>query len=215
MTKLDESTEATASPVEHALRYVADQRWDVVPGTWLESEGGSARCSCGGAACASPGAHPAGRYWAEEATTHTRGVRELWAAHPHACVLLPTGRGFDVLDVPESAGLLALARLERLGAALGPVSAAPTGRLHFFARADSTATTPALLHRWGWTADALDLTLHAEGDWITAPPTRIGHRGPVCWVRRPAPAGRPLPEAEELLGPLAYACSRVAHRGSQ
>ncbi|WP_016906559.1 bifunctional DNA primase/polymerase [Streptomyces xiaopingdaonensis] len=210
MTKLDETTEAAAAPVEHALRYVTEQHWDVSPGTWLEPTGGALRCSCGSTACATPGAHPARPRWAEEATGSAHTVRALWSEQPGASVLLPTGRTFDVLDVPESAGFLALARMERLGATLGPVAATPSGRLFFFALPGTARKAPPLLRRTGRTADALDLTAHAEDDWVPAPPTRVGHRGAVQWVRRPSTDNRWLPDADDLVAPLAYACGRGA-----
>lgn len=45
---------------------------------------------------------------------------------------------------------------------------------------------------------------------MAAPPTRIGGHGAVQWARRPTPANRWLPDAEELISPLAYACGREA-----
>jgi hypothetical protein len=38
----------------------------------------------------------------------------------------------------------------------------------------------------------------------------MGTGGRVQWVREPTAMNRWLPDAEELLGPLAYACGRDA-----
>lgn len=194
-----------------ALRYAEDRHWDVVPGTWLETEDGAGapRCSCGDAECHAPGAHPARRDWKAAATASATTVRRMWAKHPRAAVLLPTGRAFDVVDVAESAGCLALARLERERTELGPVAAAPDRRMYFFVLPGATAKVIEGLHTLGYASSAsLDLAVRGEGDWAAAPPTRFGTSGSVQWMRRPTVSNAWLPDVDDLISTLAYACGR-------
>ncbi|MGC5343133.1 bifunctional DNA primase/polymerase [Streptomyces sp. DT171] len=193
-----------------AVRYTEERHWDVCAGTWLETVGGTEHCSCGDLGCASPGAHPAGADWAGLATGSAAAVRRMWAEHPGACVLLPTGRAFDVLDVPESAGFLALARMERLGLPLGPVTRTPDRRMCFFVLPGAADKAAGLARELGWSADAIGLVGRGTGHYVVAPPTRVGGRGAVQWARRPSQANRWLPDAVELISPLAYACGRDA-----
>ncbi|AXI78142.1 bifunctional DNA primase/polymerase [Peterkaempfera bronchialis] len=198
-----------------AVRYAEDRHWEVSPGTWLIEQDGRARCSCGGRTCSAPGAHPAAPDWQGRASAAPGAVRRWWTDHPQASVLLPTGRTFDVLDVPETAGCLALARMERTGVQLGPVVAMPaTGgrgrRLLFLVLPGVLPKLPELLRRLGWAPGRLDLVAHGDGDWIVAPPSRVGTYGFVQWARPPSEANRWLPEASELIDPLAYACGREA-----
>ncbi|GAB7180801.1 bifunctional DNA primase/polymerase [Kitasatospora sp. Ki12] len=163
------------------------------------------RCPCGAARCAAPGLHPV-----------PGGEGRARAGRAEGSVLFPTGRAFDVLDVPEQAGLQALVRLERMGTQVGPVLAAPTGRLQFLVAAGTARRLPDLLYRMGWDDAALDLTCHGEGSYVAAPPTVLGGLGPVRWLRRPTRdnAGCP-PEARLLLGTLAYACHRGRERTAE
>ncbi|MGW4230073.1 bifunctional DNA primase/polymerase [Streptomyces sp. NPDC004980] len=196
--------------LDAAARYAEVRHWDVFPGTWLEWPDGTERCSCGDARCASPGAHPTRPDWAGQATGSAAAARRMWSQHPTASVLLPTGRSFDALDVPESAGFLALARMERMGVPLGPVTCAPDRRMQFFVLPGAAAKVPDLVLRLGWDAVSIDLVGRGEGHYVAGPPTRVGGRGAVQWARRPTPTNRWLPDAEELISPLAYACAREA-----
>ncbi|CDR09016.1 bifunctional DNA primase/polymerase [Streptomyces iranensis] len=191
-----------------AVRYAEERHWDVLSGTWLEAVDGVERCSCGTADCPAPGAHPTGRDWVNQATGSAVVIRRMWARTPRASILLPTGRTFDALDVPESAGCLALARMERRQVELGPVTCTPGRRMLFFVLPGAAAKVPDLVRNLGWPPNAIDLTARGEGDYVVAPPTRVGVRGPVQWARRPTAANRWLPDAEELVSALAYACGR-------
>ncbi|WP_461020277.1 bifunctional DNA primase/polymerase [Streptomyces daliensis] len=197
-------------PLDHAVRYAEERHWDVFPGTWLETVEGVPRCTCGETDCAHPGAHPANRRWSGDATGSATVVRRMWTKEPRASVLLPTGRTFDAVDVPETAGCLALARMERMELSLGPVTCTPDGRMLFFVLPGGAAKIPGLVRKLGWAPGALDLTARGEGDWIAAPPSRLGTRGSVQWARRPTASNRWLPDAEEVIAPLAYACGRDA-----
>ncbi|GAA1274606.1 bifunctional DNA primase/polymerase [Kitasatospora nipponensis] len=210
-----------ATACQAAAEYAGRWGWTVaLGGSPVQSPGGrcagrTGPCDCGRPHCAAPGLHPprgaAARELAPGAAAHE--VRALWGGGVEATVLLPAGRTFDVLDVPEPAGLRALVRLERMGTQVGPVLCAPTGRLLFFVARDTADKLPDLLYRMGWDDAALDLHCHGEGAYLAAPPTAFGGLGPVRWLRRPCreSAARP-PEARLLLGTLAYACHRGRER---
>ncbi|KFG74523.1 bifunctional DNA primase/polymerase [Streptomyces mutabilis] len=215
MTETIPATEAAqipqqrgASLLETAVRYAEERHWDVVPGTWLEAADGVQRCSCGDPACAAPGVHPASGDWATRATGSATVARRLWQEHPAASILLPTGRTFDAIDVPETAGFLALARMKRMELTLGPVTLTPDRRMRFFVLPGAAAKVPELVRKLGWSPRLLDLTALGEGAYVAAPPTRYGTRGAVQWACRPTAANRWLPDVEELVSPLAYACGR-------
>lgn len=193
-----------------AVRYAEERHWDVFAGTWLEAVAGREACSCGDPACPSPGAHPTGPDWAGQATGSPVAVRRQWSKQPRASVLLPTGRTFDALDVPESAGFLALARMERMKLTLGPVTCTPDRRMLFFVLPGAGLKVDGLVTALGWVPSSIDLVTRGEGEYVAAPPTRIGGHGAVQWARRPTPANRWLPDADELICPLAYACGQEA-----
>ncbi|MBX9423642.1 MULTISPECIES: bifunctional DNA primase/polymerase [Streptomyces] len=196
--------------LDSAVRYAEERHWDVFPGTWLEAVEGRERCSCGADACAVPGAHAVRPDWSTQATGSGVGARRMWTKQPKASILLPTGRTFDAIEVPESAGFLALARMERMELTLGPVTCTPDRRMYFFVLPGAAAKVPDLVRKLGWVPAAIDLVTRGEGHYVAAPPTRVGGSGAVQWARRPTPANRWLPDAEELISALAYACGREA-----
>ncbi|WP_329039935.1 bifunctional DNA primase/polymerase [Streptomyces sp. NBC_00178] len=195
--------------LEAAAWYAQERHWDVFPGTWLEPVGATERCSCGDAGCGAPGAHPTRADWAGQATGSAAAARRMWARQPGSSVLLPAGRTFDALDVPEAAGFLALARMERMELTLGPVTRTPDRRMLFLVLPGGAAKAPELVRQLGWDARGVGLVGRGEGEYIAGPPTRTA-RGVVQWARRPSRANMWLPEAEELISPLAYACAREA-----
>ncbi len=196
---------ARASVCSLVAEYTGVHGWAVTPGARAPRGGGP--CGCGDPGCAAPGAHPLA--FAPEIPAGARGeqVAAAWAGTPHASVLLPAGRTFDVLDVVEEAGCRALVRLERMGLRLGPVLATPTGRALFFVAPGAAEELPRLLYRMGWDDAALDLRCLGRGEYVTAPPSDLGGHGPVRWLRPPSPDRQP-PEARLLLGTLAYVCHR-------
>ncbi|WP_406861547.1 bifunctional DNA primase/polymerase [Streptomyces sp. HUAS MG47] len=196
--------------LDSAVRYAEERHWDVFAGTWLEPVEGAERCSCGDAGCPMPGAHAARPDWATQATGSAVAARRIWGKQPRASILLPTGRTFDVLDVPESAGFLALARMERMDLTLGPVTCTPDRRMMFFVLPGAAAKAPDLIRKLGWVPSSLDLIARGEGHYVAAPPTRVGGQGAVQWARRPTHSNRWLPDVEELISPVAYACGREA-----
>ena len=84
----------------------------------------------------------------------------------------------------------------------------PYRRMHFFVLPGGAAKLPGLVRGLGWAPATLDLVALGEGAYVAAPPTRFGSRGAVQWARRPTPANRWLPDVEELVSSLAYACGR-------
>ncbi|MFE4973434.1 bifunctional DNA primase/polymerase [Kitasatospora sp. NPDC056651] len=199
-----------------AAGYAENRHWEVAPGAWLVDDAGAVRCSCDDPRCTLPGAHPLDADWARKASAGPGAVRSWWAERPRASILLPTGRSFDVLDVPETAGCLALARMERMDLQLGPVAVQPAApgrvgrRLHFLVLPGAAARLPEMLRRLGRPPGRLDLVARGEGDWTVAPPSRIGSLGYAQWARTPTALNRWLPDAAELIGPLVYACAREA-----
>ncbi|MEY9873785.1 hypothetical protein ABH931_003274 [Streptacidiphilus sp. MAP12-33] len=129
-----------------------------------------------------------------------------WTAELEGDALrLPTGHGFDALDIPEPAGCQALVRLERMGIRPGPVLAAQ-GRAFFFVTPQTASRLPELLYRTGWDDATLDLLPHGSGSSVPAPPTP-GAR----WLRPPTPENAlRLPDPKLLLGTLAYASHQRA-----
>ncbi|MFE0134565.1 bifunctional DNA primase/polymerase [Streptomyces sp. NPDC059037] len=198
--------------LDTAVRYAEERHWDVFPGTWLESVEGTEVCSCGDGACTQPGSHPAREDWATQATGSATVARRLWSKQPKSSILLPTGRTFDAIDVPETAGFLALARMERMELTLGPVTCTPDRRMQFFVLPGAAVKVPDLVRKLGWPPAAIDLDALGEGAYVAAPPTRFGATGAVQWACRPTAANRWLPDAEEIISPLAYACGREARR---
>ncbi|MDF3302786.1 bifunctional DNA primase/polymerase [Streptomyces tropicalis] len=194
------STECTA-----VAEYTGLWGWDVARGA--RAVGGA--CSCGRTACPAPGAHPLEFAPEIPAGATLDEVGRAWADMPGAAVMLAVGRSFDVIEVAEPAGRRALARLERMGLPLGPVTATPDGRAQFFVAPGAAAELTDLLYRMGWDdPDALDLRGLGAGTHITAPPSDRGGLGPARWLRPPALESAQPPEARLLLGTLAY----VAHR---
>ncbi len=210
-------TRATA--FQAAAEYTGRWGWAVAAGAPAAGTATAGRagapplCPCGAARCAAPGLHPA---TGSELPTGAAPQQLDGLSGAGGCVLFPTGRAFDALDVPEQAGLQALVRLERMGTQVGPVLAAPTGRLQFLVAAGTARQLPELLYRMGWDDAALDLACHGEGSYVAAPPTVLDGLGPVRWLRRPTRdnAGCP-PEARLLLGTLAYACHRSRERTAE
>ncbi|MDT3399992.1 bifunctional DNA primase/polymerase [Streptomyces sp. B1866] len=204
-----------AEPTTVAAECTGLWGWDVVPGARAVRVPGSGAyaCSCGAPGCPAPGAHPLPDAPVVPAGATLDEVAAAWTAAPDAAVLLPAGRAFDVLEVAEHAGRHALVRLERMGLPLGPVTATPSGRARFFVAPGAAAELPGLLYRMGWDDADLDLRCLGPGDHVTAPPSDLGGRGPVRWLRPPSldTAGRP-PHARLLLGTLAYTSHRAAVR---
>ena len=141
-----------------------------------------------------------------------RARPERWGHHPEANIILPTGRVFDVLDVPVAAGTAALGLMKQAGVEPGPV-AAGHGRMLFFV---ATRGAPEDEDEW-WpcqldcapedVGEVAGLRWHCRNSFVLAPPSRDVTGTAGRWIRPPVvrPA-RPLPDAVRLLELLADAC---------
>jgi Bifunctional DNA primase/polymerase, N-terminal len=189
-----------------ALRY-AEHGWDVTPGAHLAGD----RFDCARPGCLTVGCHPALERWEEDATRDTATLAQWWRRAPHT-VLLPTGRAFDVLEVPAHLGLRVLAEARRHAGVLGPgrgqvrgpVAVTPTGRWMFLVR-PGDPLRPEL-------DDNLDVVRHGTGSWIPAPPTRLPE-GSVRWSVSPEETRWRLPDSyavQRMLVDAVAAASRGA-----
>ncbi|MGH3716601.1 MAG: bifunctional DNA primase/polymerase, partial [Micromonosporaceae bacterium] len=109
------------------------------------------RFLCDRAGCPTSGCHPAYEDWLDTASCEQLSVVTWWAHRGHS-VLLATGAGCDVIEVPAALGEPAL---EQLGDAAGPVAVTPTGSWLFFVR-PGEGLRPEL-------AERLDVLRHTSG----------------------------------------------------
>ncbi|HLI40793.1 MAG TPA: bifunctional DNA primase/polymerase [Streptosporangiaceae bacterium] len=196
-----------------AAAQYASMGWPVCPGAHRyrgargSVEPGRA-CSCDRVGCPAPGAHPVSPAWQLQATVDLNVIRGWWQTRPEANVILVTGRVFDALDVPAAAGAAALARMDKDGAAAGPVAVLGGDRMLFFV---TTRGSPADEDEW-WSC-GLDcepesvtpgLRWHCRDSYVLAPPSCYGPGLAARWLR--PPGGRPLPDALRLLEYLVDAC---------
>jgi hypothetical protein len=176
-------------------------------GTRAAMEPGRA-CSCDRLGCPAPGAHPTSPAWQMQATVDLNTIQRWWETRPEANVILVTGRVFDVLDVPVTAGSAALEQMQAAGTAVGPVALATQDRMLFFV---TTRGSPADEDEW-WSC-GLDsepenvvagLRWHCRDSFVLAPPSRDASGAAGRWLR--SPHEHPLPDALRLLEYLVDAC---------
>ena len=202
--------QVTSALFTAALSYAEDRHWPVAPGTYLVRDDRMLLiCSCGRTDCPKPGAHPANPWWRAQATTDPATIKWHWTAKPQAPIVVPAGYAFDAVEVPETAGLAALERLERLDLRLGPVLATGDGRMQFLVVPGAAPDVSGILGGLGLGV-RLDIECRSEGDFIFAPPSRLGMGRYVRWVREPDENNRRLPDARALLTSIAYSCYRQA-----
>ena len=177
-----------------------------------QARGSGRACSCDRVGCPAPGAHPISPAWQIEASSDPADVARWWRDRPDANIILVTGRVFAVLDVPATAGRLALERIRRSPAATGPVALSADNRALFFA---ATRGAPADEDEW-WSCHldcepdsstpVAGLRWHCRDSYVVAP-ARTG-RGPGAhWILDPRE--RRLPDGLRLLELLADACEEV------
>lgn len=194
-----------------AVREYAGMGWACAPGVRPLSDGERA-CSCDRIGCPAPGAHPVSATWRNQATVDTAVLKQWWAEQPQANIILPTGRVFDVFDVPAEAGADALARMTKDGVAVGPVAAVGHERHLFF-----VATRGAPVNEDEWWSCQLDcspetvtdtpgMRWHCRDSYVVAPPSVLPHGRAASWIRPPDRS--PLPDPLTLLEPLADSCER-------
>jgi Bifunctional DNA primase/polymerase, N-terminal len=205
---------AVTKAAEAALRYAA-LGWPVCPGEFTPGAGQppfdrQRACSCDRIGCPAPGAHPVSPAWQNVATVDPDLIASWWQATPTANVILVTGRTFDVLDVPGSVGMTALARMERSGVRPGPVATSAGDRAHFFILSRGA---PADEYEW-WSchldcepeeiAEVTGLRWHCRNSYVLAPPSVTGTGAPCRWLRDPQTYE--LPDGLRLLGILSDVC---------
>ncbi len=208
---------AVGRTADAAVRYAA-LGWPVCPGAYPPGhadrpEGFQRSCSCDRLGCPSPGSHPVSPAWQSVASDDPEVVAGWWETTPAANVILPTGRVFDVLDVPAEVGIPALATMERTGVRPGPVAMSAGGRAYFFVRSRGA---PADENEW-WSchldclpeqiADVAGLRWHCRDSYVLAPPSRTTASRQARWLRDPA--AYELPDGVRLLEVLADACEQV------
>jgi hypothetical protein len=142
-----------------------------------------------------------------QATTDVEMVNRWWAEDPAANVILPTGRVFDVIDVPAEVGALAFDRIVRDGGQGGPVAAFGADRHLFFV---ATRGAPEDEDEW-WSchldcspeniAETPGMRWHCRESYVVAPPSVLPYGREVGWIR--PPDGSPLPDPLRLLEVLA------------
>lgn len=203
----------TDSMLTSALGY-ADLGWPVVRGA---APGHDRACTCDRMGCPDPAAHPVSAAWGVEASTDADTLRRWWGADPAANVVLPTGRVFDVLDVPREAGVMALARMGRSGLPAGPV-AALEGRYLFFVATRS----PVDEEEW-WSChldcvpesveDMPGLRWHCRDSFVLGAPSVLATGGRVTWIRTPREndGSVVLPDPISVLDILADASEEFPH----
>jgi len=116
---------------------------------------------------------------------------------------LPVGARFDIVEVPEEAGRLALRRLIGYGQAAvapGPVALADADRCCFFVAPGARDDLPELLDWLDWGGIDLGLRARGAGDRMPVP-------APDRWLHDPLAVP---PEVIALLATIAESCSRYA-----
>ncbi|MFD0774878.1 bifunctional DNA primase/polymerase, partial [Streptomonospora algeriensis] len=165
--------------------------------------------------CPDPGAHPVSATWGLEATTDPETLTRWWGATPGANVILPTGRVFDVFDVPAGAGVMALARMGRSGVQAGPVAAVGTQRYLFFVATRSPADEDEW---WSCHLDCVPesieetpgLRWHCRDSYVLAAPSMLPSGSPVAWIRPPEQPLQSLPDPITVLDIVSDACEEFA-----
>jgi hypothetical protein len=191
----------------HSVLEYAELGWAVCPGAHPLREGARA-CSCDRLGCPDPGAHPVSPAWRIQATVDPAQLTRWWERDPEAGVILPTGRVFDVFDVPQAMGYRALATMDSSGFRTGPV-AANGDRVLFFV---ATRGAPEDEDEW-WSSqldcdpetveDTPGLRWHCRDSYVLAPPSALVGGAVVSWLR--PPVGQSLPDPLRVLDRLADA----------
>lgn len=192
-----------------AVQEYAALGWPCFPGAHPAADGTRA-CSCDRIGCPSPAAHPWSQVWQRQATVDPDTLARWWEGQPEANVILPTGRVFDVFDVPAKAGRRALDRMAGEDVQAGPVAAVGDERYLFFV---ATRGAPEDEDEW-WSStldcvpetvgDSPGMRWHCRDSYVVAPPSVLPSGRAVTWVN--APDGTPLPDPMRLLEILADFC---------
>ncbi|TDD37142.1 bifunctional DNA primase/polymerase [Actinomadura sp. KC06] len=205
---------AARDRMSSAAREYAALGWPSFPGAHppnsADRKGGDRACSCDRIGCPDPGAHPVSAAWAHQASVDAAVIGRWWAERPQANIILPTGRVFDVFDVPAAAGTLALDRISRDGLPVGPVASVGGDRSLFFV---ATRGAPVDEDEW-WSchldcspedvAETPGMRWHCRDSYVVAPPSVLPSGREVSWLR--PPSSDPLPDPLRLLEVLSDSC---------
>ena len=196
-----------------AARAYAALGWSCTPGAH-PLENGDRACSCDRVGCPDPGAHPVSGAWALQASVDLDVLNRWWSKYPDANIILPTGRVFDVFDVPAAAGETALAWIEADDLPVGPVASVGGERYLFFV---ATRGAPVDEDEW-WSchldtspetvADTPGMRWHCRDSYVLAPPSVLPYGREVAWIL--PPEGGPLPDPLRLLEVLSDSCEATA-----
>jgi hypothetical protein len=161
-------------PIDAALIY-AHRGWAVLPCHC--PVGTSGRCSCGSAACASPGKHPRVATGLKAATTDDPQIHEWWQRWPRANVAIRTGALSDlvVVDIdPDHGGEASLQRLVSEQGALpeGRTVRTGSGGRHLYFHHPGDIVRNDAGRRLG-----PGLDVRGDGGYIIAPPSRHARGG--------------------------------------
>lgn len=172
--------------LRHAALVYAAHQWPVVPGAC--AVGG--HCDCGEPRCFTAGLHP---LWQTDPDTESAQVHGWWA-HSTRPILLPTGTGVDVIELPAWLGPVVHARLEQASPGrTGPVAlvANPNGARWLFFCEPGAGLRPELVEYY-------DILLHGTRSWVPAPPSRLPGDGRATWHRAPWLSGWRLADARAV-----------------
>ena len=115
-----------------------------------------------------------------DATTDLDRIARWWNRHPDNNIGLPTGHGFDVLDVDPANGgnesLQDLLRAKRIPTAHGVVDTA-SGGLHFYLEPTGKGNRAGFMP---------GLDYRGLGGYVVAPPSSL-RRGSWSWMTTPSP----------------------------
>lgn len=143
------------------------------------------------------------------ATADLEQVFAAWSRIPDAPILAACGVAFDVIEADAPSARAALARLDRLGVAVGPVTVGPS-HIGFLVRAGSAAAlSPLIVPRSGpmLTGPGAYFELPRTVDPAT-PRAGAAVSADRRWLRMPDTARPTLPSAHVIFGALAL----VPHR---
>jgi hypothetical protein len=137
--------------------------------------------------------------WRMQATDDPDVLARWWADRPDAGIILPTGRVFDVFDVPATVGATVLALTAHGEVPLGPVAALGDERHLFFV---ATRGAPENEDEW-WPCqldcfpetveDTPGVRWHCRDSYVVAPPTPLPGGRDAHWLRPPSGAALPDP----------------------
>jgi hypothetical protein len=168
-----------------AVHAYLEAGWPIAPGAWWDAHAEQYRCR-------RVGCVTTGTIHAADALT-PRGDASAWNSDP-ATILLVTGHGIDVLEIPLGSAPPDpfVSRMLTPGPEALWTSVRP--RLLVLARTSAGAAVRASLPN-SLPDGAL---LHASGSYVPLPPSHV-RTGDVVWMRPPQAVGWQLPELDEVL----------------